>query len=159
MAVPLLVNGEPIGALAVAAARGRGVDEESRRLLGAFADQAAIALNNARLFAAERQARAEAETAERWVRDLMHGVDAVVTELDIATRRVLFVNGRAEKLLGYTVGQWMTEPGFWRSRVHPDDRERVLRLHRARDRRRPRLGPRVPDAWPPTDAWCGFATA
>ena len=34
VAVPLLVNGEPIGALAVAAARGRGVDEESRRLLG-----------------------------------------------------------------------------------------------------------------------------
>lgn len=128
VAVPLLVNDEPIGALAVAAARGRGVDEESRRLLGAFADQAAIALNNARLFAAERQARAEAETAERWVRDLMHGVDAVVTEVDIATRRVLFVNGRAETLLGYPVGQWMTEPGFWRARVHPDDREHVFTL-------------------------------
>ena len=126
VAVPLLVNGEPIGALAVAAARGRGVDDESRRLLGAFADQAAIALNNARLFAAERTARAEAETAERWVRDLMHGVDAIITEYDIATRRVLFVNGRVEKLLGYTVEQWMTEPDFWRSRIHPDDRVRVF---------------------------------
>jgi PAS domain S-box-containing protein len=128
LAVPLLVNGEPIGALAVAAGRGRGVDDESRRLLGAFADQAALALNNARLFAAERRARAEAETAERWVRDLMHGMDAVVTEVDIATRRALFVNGRAEKLLGYTVEQWMSEPDFWLSRVHPDDRERVLAL-------------------------------
>src|SRR5262245_32417202 len=126
VAVPLMVNGEPIGALAVAAARGPGRDDESPRLLSAFADQAAIALNNARLFAAERQARAEAETAERWVRDLMHGVDAVVTEVDIATRRVLFVNGRAEKLLGYTVEQWMREPDFWRSRIHPDDREHVL---------------------------------
>jgi PAS domain S-box-containing protein len=128
VAVPLLVNGEPIGALGVAAARGRGVDEESRRLLSAFADQAAIALNNARLFAAERQARSEAETAGRRVRDLMHGVDAVVTEVDIATRRVLFVNGRAEKLLGYTVQQWMREPDFWRSRIHPDDRDHVLAL-------------------------------
>jgi PAS domain S-box-containing protein len=126
VAVPLLVNGEPIGALAVAAARGRGVDDESRRLLGAFADQAAIALNNARLFAAERTARAEAETAERWVRDLMHGVDAIIIEVDIVTRRVLFVSGRVEKLLGYTVEQWMTEPDFWRTRVHPDDRERVF---------------------------------
>jgi len=36
------------------------------------------------------------------------------------------VNGRAEKLLGYTVEQWMTEPDFWRSRIHPDDREHVL---------------------------------
>ena len=126
VAVPLLVNGEPIGALAVAAGRGRGVDEESRQLLGAFADQAAVALNNARLFAAERAARAEAETAERRVRDLVHGVDAIVTEVEIATRRVLFVNGRVETLLGYPVEQWLTDPSFWRSRVHPDDRERVF---------------------------------
>jgi PAS domain S-box-containing protein len=126
VAVPLLVNGEPIGALAVAAGRGRGVDEESRQLLGAFADQAAVALNNARLFAAERAARAEAETAERRVRDLVHGVDAIVTEVEIATRRVLFVNGRVETLLGYPVEQWLTDPSFWRSRVHPDDRARVF---------------------------------
>ena len=126
VAVPLLVNGEPIGALAVAAGRGRGVDDESRQLLGAFADQAAVALNNARLFAAERAARAEAETAERRVRDLVHGVDAIVTEVEIATRRVLFVNGRVETLLGYPVEQWLTDPSFWRSRVHPDDRERVF---------------------------------
>ena len=128
VAVPLLVNGEPIGALAVAAGHGRGVDEESRRLLGAFADQAAIALNNARLFAAERRARAEAETAERWVRDLVHGVDAIVSEVDIATRRVLFVNGRVETLLGYTAAQWTTEPRFWHSHIHPDDARRVLAL-------------------------------
>src|SRR5437660_221062 len=126
MAVPLLIGGEPIGALAVAAGRGRVFDGDARRLLEAFADQAAVALHNARLFAAERAARAGAEAAEHRLRDLLRSVDAVVTEIDVPTRRVLFAGGRAERLLGYTVEQWMDEPDFWRAHVHPDDRERVL---------------------------------
>ena len=126
MAVPLLIGGEPIGALGVAAGRGRVFDGDARRLLEAFADQAAVALHNARLFAAERAARAGAEAAEHRLRDLLRSVDAVVTDIDVPTRRVLFAGGRAERLLGYTVEQWMAEPDFWRTHVHPDDRERVL---------------------------------
>ena len=106
MAVPLLIGGEPIGALAVAAGRGRVFDGDARRLLEAFADQAAVALHNARLFAAERAARAGAEAAEHRLRDLLRSVDAVVTEIDVPTRRVLFAGGRAERLLGYTVEEW-----------------------------------------------------
>jgi PAS domain S-box-containing protein len=131
MAVPLLVDGAPIGALGAAAGRDRVFDDESRQLLEAFADQAAVAINNTRLFAAERAARAAAEAAERRFRDLVHGVDAVLTEVDVSTRRVLFVNGRVESLLGYTVEQWMTEPDFWRRHLHPDDCERVLTLSAA----------------------------
>jgi len=126
VAVPLLIGGEPIGALDVAAGPGRVFDGEARRLLEAFADQAAIALKTAQLFAAERAARAEAQAAADRLRDLLQSVDAVVTELDIATGRVLFANGRAERMLGYTVEQWMTEPHFWRRHVHPEDLGRVL---------------------------------
>src|SRR6185436_19767720 len=126
MAAPLLVAGEPIGALGAAAARGRVFDDEARTLLEAFADQAAIALHSARLLTAERQARAEAQAHERRFRDLVHGVDAVLTEIETASRRVLFINGRAESILGYTVEQWMAQPGFWRAHIHPDDRERAV---------------------------------
>jgi len=28
-------------------------------------------------------------------------------------------------MLGYTVAEWLSEPGFWLSIVHPDDRQRV----------------------------------
>jgi PAS domain S-box-containing protein len=126
MAVPLLVHGEPIGSLGVAAAPGRAFDEEAGRLLEAFADQAAVALSTARLFEAERAARTRAEAAERRVHELVQGVDAIVTELDRASRRVLFVNGRIEPLLGYTAEQWLNEPGFWRAHIHPDDRPRVV---------------------------------
>ena len=125
MAAPLLVDGQPIGALGAAAGRGRVFDAESRRLLEAFADQAAVALNNARLFAAERQARADAQALERRFHDLVNGVDAILTELELPGRRVLFVNGRVEPMLGYTPRQWMTEPDFWRRHIHPDDRERA----------------------------------
>jgi PAS domain S-box-containing protein len=131
IAVPLLVDGQPIGALGVAAGPGRVVDDDTRRLLETFADQAAIAMNTARLFAAERAARAEAEAAEHRLRDLLQGVDGVVTEVDVASGRVLFASGRAERLLGYSVERWRTEPGFWRAHLHPDDRERVLAVSAA----------------------------
>jgi PAS domain S-box-containing protein len=126
LATPLLLNGEPIGALGTAAGRGAVFDQDARRMLEAFADQAAVAWNNARLFAAERSARADAEAAERRFRGLMESIDAVVIEFDAATRAVLFVSRQAETLLGYPLEAWTTEPDFWRDHLHPDDRLRVL---------------------------------
>ncbi|HEX9818288.1 MAG TPA: PAS domain-containing protein [Methylomirabilota bacterium] len=131
MAAPLLVNGEAIGALGVAAGPGRVFGDEAGRLLEAFADQAAVALNAARLFDAERSARAGAEAAERRFRGLVESIDAVVIECDVATRRVLFVSRRAESLLGHPLERWTAEPDFWLAHVHPDDRERVLAFTRA----------------------------
>ena len=131
VAAPLLVAGEPIGALGAASVRGRVFDDEARALLEAFADQAAVALHSARLFAAERQARAEAQALERRFHDLVHGVDAVLTEIETPSRRVLFINGRVQPLLGYTVEQWMREPDFWRAHIHPEDRERALAVNEA----------------------------
>jgi PAS domain S-box-containing protein len=131
MAAPLLVKGETIGVLGIAAGPGRVFDGEARGLTEAFADQAAVALNTARLFAAERSARAEAEAAGRRFRGLVESIDAVVTEFEVPARRVLFVSRRAESLLGYPVEQWTAEPDFWAARVHPDDRSRVLAYTRA----------------------------
>ena len=50
LAVPLLVRDTMIGALAVSDREGRVFDEEEIRLAQAFADQAALALDNARLY-------------------------------------------------------------------------------------------------------------
>jgi PAS domain S-box-containing protein len=125
MATPLLLNGEPIGALGVATRHGEVFDDDARRVLEAFADQAAVAWNNARLFAGEREARSDAEAAERRFRGLVESIDAVVTEFDVATRRVLFVSRQAEGLLGYSLDAWL-EPDFWRDHLHPEDRLRVV---------------------------------
>ncbi|HEU4369838.1 MAG TPA: GAF domain-containing protein, partial [Methylomirabilota bacterium] len=131
MAAPLLVNGEAIGALGIAAGPDLVFGDEARGMLEAFADQAAVALNTARLFDAERTARAAAEAAERRFRGLVESIDAVVIELDVATRRVAFVSRRAESLLGHPIERWMAERDFWLAHVHPDDRDRVLAFTQA----------------------------
>jgi PAS domain S-box-containing protein len=131
MAAPLLVNGVAIGALGIGAGPGVVFGDEARRLLEAFADQASVALNTARLFDAERGARASAETAERRFRGLVESLDAVVVELEVATRQILFVSRRAESLLGYPRERWLSEPDFWAARLHPDDREGALAYTRA----------------------------
>jgi PAS domain S-box-containing protein len=126
LAAPLLVDGEAIGVLAVGTGVGMIFDDDARRLLETLADQAAVALNNARLFAAERAARETAEAAQQRFRGLVESVDAVVSEFDVASRRVLFVSRRAESLLGYPIETWTTQPAFWLDHLHPDDRARVV---------------------------------
>jgi PAS domain S-box-containing protein len=41
-----------------------------------------------------------------------------------------WISGDVEKVTGYTVGQYMAEKDFWRSRLHAADRERVLAAYR-----------------------------
>src|SRR6185503_4637143 len=57
LAVPLRVKAMVIGGLAVSDAAGRQFTNEEAQLLQAFADQAALALENARLFSLERARR------------------------------------------------------------------------------------------------------
>ncbi|MBI4635017.1 MAG: GAF domain-containing protein [Candidatus Rokubacteria bacterium] len=54
LAVPLIVKGEVVGALAIALATARDFTRHEVALLQAFADQSALALENARLYAAAR---------------------------------------------------------------------------------------------------------
>jgi signal transduction histidine kinase/ActR/RegA family two-component response regulator len=64
-ALPLLVHGEVIGVLGVRFNAQRTFDASERALLLTVSDLCAQALDRARLFAAERQARAAAEAASR----------------------------------------------------------------------------------------------
>ena len=64
LAVPLVVQEKVFGALAVGAQRGRRFTEREIELVSAFADHAAVALHNARLFDEAQQRRAEAEQAQ-----------------------------------------------------------------------------------------------
>jgi GAF domain-containing protein len=75
MGVPLIVRDRVFGALAVADRTGRVFDDEDTRLAEAFADQAALALENARLYAETTRRRREAEELAGLNRTLTESLD------------------------------------------------------------------------------------
>jgi PAS domain S-box-containing protein len=80
----------------------------------------------------ERRAgeRARVEVLEQF-REMVEDLDAIVWERDPATLRLTYVSRHAEDLLGFPIARWLEEPDLWSSRVHPDDRARVVEALRA----------------------------
>jgi|GEM_PF-1351809 len=81
-----------------------------------------------RLLASERAALAEAVAAQQRFRDLVNSVEGIVWEADVPGLQFTFVSNTAERILGYPVERWLTEPTFWKDHLHPDDRERALQF-------------------------------
>jgi len=95
VAVPLVVNDDVVGALGVGAPKGRVFDAEDVRLVQAFADRAAIAFENARLFAASERQRREAKALAELGRTLAQSLDvAVVAQRITESIRSLVSVGR-----------------------------------------------------------------
>lgn len=57
---------------------------------------------------------------------LVNAIDGIVWEVDAETFQFLFVSKQAERLLGYPVERWLTEPTFWQEHVHHDDVDWVV---------------------------------
>ncbi|HEY7332132.1 MAG TPA: EAL domain-containing protein, partial [Candidatus Limnocylindria bacterium] len=53
-----------------------------------------------------------------------------------------YVSPQVESLLGYTPEEWLADPALWAERIHPDDRDRILR-DEAESATTPRSGSRV----------------
>jgi len=100
-------------------------DGEKAREQRALVEQHRAALEAARAAAERRRAAAEAlrERYEALVDNLDH---AFVWEGDPATRRITYVSGRAEVLLGFPRSRWLDESDLWLSCVHPRDRRQLL---------------------------------
>ncbi|MDX1655762.1 MAG: PAS domain-containing protein [Candidatus Competibacteraceae bacterium] len=60
----------------------------------------------------------------RRLKGLLHGINAVVWELDSTTGCFRYVSAEAERLLGYPARQWL-QPDFINATVHPGDLARV----------------------------------
>jgi len=75
LAVPLVVKGAVIGALGVGDREGREFGPDDISLAQAFADQAALALENARLYAEATRRRREAEELAQLARTLTESLD------------------------------------------------------------------------------------
>jgi diguanylate cyclase (GGDEF)-like protein/PAS domain S-box-containing protein len=82
-------------------------------------------LNTAQeLATAAERSRAESATRYGALVDRLAGV-VYVSSFGPDTP-VHYVSPQVEALLGYTPEEWLAGTGLWASRIHPDDRERVL---------------------------------
>jgi PAS domain S-box-containing protein len=79
------------------------------------------------LFASQQ----EAKKSEEWQRLILATVPIAiyVSPIDPATD-ASWVSGDIEKVTGFTAGQYLAEKDFWRNRLHPDDRQRVLNSYK-----------------------------
>ncbi|HJR08620.1 MAG TPA: PAS domain S-box protein [Pyrinomonadaceae bacterium] len=77
------------------------------------------------------QLAAEVETQRHRLDAIIKSVPGVVWEAwgepDESNQRINFVSDYVEKLLGYTVEEWLSTPNFWLTIVHPEDREIAAR--------------------------------
>ena len=91
-----------------------------------------------------RQRRAEAErerfallaqSEHRRLEDVVSNVPGIVWESRVdpsgKTRTEHFISQHVEKMLGYTVQEWMSEPRFWLSIIPDEEREETLRANDA----------------------------
>lgn len=58
--------------------------------------------------------------------DILETLDAIVWEADASTFEFTYVSDGAARMLGYPTDEWIGNPGFWESLIHPDDRERTV---------------------------------
>ena len=63
--------------------------------------------------------------AEKRLREVVDGLDAIVCEIDARTGRVTFINQHTHAFLGYSIEQW-NEPDFWKRLIHPEDYEKAM---------------------------------
>lgn len=66
------------------------------------------------------------EVRQRFLR-LLETIDGVVWEAELGVGNT-FLSPQVERLFGYSVEQWRSDPGFWRAHVHPDDLPEALAI-------------------------------
>jgi len=123
LAVPLLVQNRPIGAIAVADRVGRPFDEDAVRLLQAFADQAAVALEHARLYDEAEHRRHQAADAEERLRGLFERVPVGIYRTT-PEGRILDVNRAMVTMLGYPDRETLVAMNAADVYARVEDRER-----------------------------------
>jgi PAS domain S-box-containing protein len=132
LAVPLHSHGVVVGVLGVASRRPcRVFGTAEMELLCRFGEVAGVAIDNAVRLAAARCQLVELAQSESRYRTLFEELPALVyTEDHAIGGSWLYESPGVEDLVGYTPEE-SGQPGFWKTILHPDDRERVL----AEDRR------------------------
>jgi PAS domain S-box-containing protein len=134
LAVPLSVKGRTIGALSVRDRTGRVFDDDEIRLAQAFADRAALSLENARLYAEAEAAVQALRTSEAQYRALVQGsIQGMYIHAD---RVIRLVNASMVRMFGYDRPEELVGQDYL-ILITPDDRARIEGYRAARLRGAP----------------------
>jgi PAS domain S-box-containing protein len=93
----------------------RGLDGALLRMSGTHLDITDLKQTELALRRSDQRFRALAESSR-----------AIPWEADVSTYRITYVGARIEAVVGFSANEWV-EKDLWPERLHPDDRDRVLR--------------------------------
>jgi PAS domain S-box-containing protein len=92
--------------------------------------------------AERKRIQSQLEEAEAQYRGLIESIRAIVYSAEPGIMGAWhFISPRIYEMTGYMPEEWINDPGFWQSHVHPDDLEKVLEDERIalREGKMPRL--------------------
>lgn len=129
MSVSLRLSDRTYGVLSAHTAIHREFTEDEANFLQAVANILSAAIERYENSQELQRLVFQLEMERQRVDNLVANVPGVVWEAygspDEANQRIDFVSEYVEEMLGYTVEEWTSTPNFWRTIVHPDDRERA----------------------------------
>jgi PAS domain S-box-containing protein len=124
LGVPLLREGTPTGVLALTRSAVRPFTDKQIELVTTFADQAVIAVENARLLNELRQREVSLRDSEARYALVTEAATEGIYEWNISEND-LYVSPRLNELFGFETGELISQD--WIERVHPDERETYRR--------------------------------
>jgi PAS domain S-box-containing protein len=142
LGVPLISGDQVVGMLTLDRLTPDSYEPEHARLAMAFANHAAAAITNARLYAAAQAELRERRSVEARLVEAEAGYRTLVEQLPAITYRwtigrngssTSYISPQVERLLGYTAEEWMADPDLWWKVIHPDDRETAVAALEAKD--------------------------
>ncbi|MDM8559214.1 PAS domain S-box protein, partial [Candidatus Parabeggiatoa sp. HSG14] len=66
------------------------------------------------------------EKSQQRYESLVNSIDGIVWEADAKTFQFQFVSQHAQRILGYPLTDWLSQPTFWADHIHPDDRKKAI---------------------------------
>jgi len=127
--VPIRNGAKVAGIFSIQSYTRNAYNQEDVRTLQSLANHCGGALDRIAAQEAQSQLMAALDAQGKRVSDLLDNVPGVIWEmwLDPADQRVDFANKYIETLLGYDFEERKSMPSFWKTIMHPDDQEHVVR--------------------------------
>lgn len=127
IALPLQVGNRTIGALSIYASESDAFDLEEMELLSELAANVAYGIGAIRNRLAHVQIQGDLQMAHEQLGLIMESLPLMpFTQETTGDYAITYMSKGVTEITGYTPLQFMDDPYFWLSHVHPEDRTRVM---------------------------------